>query len=59
MINLDRKNIVHDAMAEDYPEAVSLAKEWVTLGKLKDFQKLKIEDVYNMMMEEHKLVTNC
>jgi tRNA(adenine34) deaminase len=58
MINLDRKNIVHDAMAEDYPEVVALAKEWVKLGKLKDYQLLKIEDVYNMMMEENSLVTN-
>jgi tRNA(adenine34) deaminase len=58
MINFDRKSIVHDAMAEDYPEAVALAKQWVKLGKLKDYQLLKIEDVYNMMMEENSLVTN-
>jgi tRNA(adenine34) deaminase len=56
MINFDRKSIVHDAMAEDYPEAVALAKQWVKLGKLKDYQLLKIEDVYNMMMEENSLV---
>jgi tRNA(adenine34) deaminase len=56
MINLDRKNIVHDAMAEDYPEAVALAKEWVKLGKLESYQQLKIEDVYNMMSEEFSQV---
>lgn len=59
MINLDRKSIVHDAMAEDYPEAVALAKEWVKRGKLIDYQHMKIEEVYNMMMAEHASVTNC
>lgn len=59
MINLDKKSKVHEAMAEDYPEAVALAKEWVKLGKLKDFRQLKIEDVYTMMMAEQSLVTNC
>jgi hypothetical protein len=40
----------------DYPEAVGLAKEWVKLGKLKDYQHLNIEGVYNMMVNELSLV---
>jgi tRNA(adenine34) deaminase len=58
MINLDKKSKVHEAMAEDYPEAVALAKEWAKHGKLNDFRQLKIEDVYNMMVEEICLVKN-
>jgi tRNA(adenine34) deaminase len=59
MIEFNKKSPVHDAMAEDYPEAVALAKEWVKLGKLKEYHQLIIEDVYNMMIEELCLVTNC
>jgi tRNA(adenine34) deaminase len=58
MIEFNKKSPVHDAMAEDYPEAVALAKEWVKLGKLKEYHQLIIEDVYNMMVEELCLVTN-
>jgi tRNA(adenine34) deaminase len=59
MIEFNKKSPVHDAMAEDYPEAVALAKEWVKLGKLKEYHQLIIEDVYNMMIEELCLVKNC
>jgi tRNA(adenine34) deaminase len=58
MIEFNKKSPVHDAMAKDYPEAVALAKEWVKLGKLKDYQQMKIEEVYDMLMEELSLVKN-
>jgi tRNA(adenine34) deaminase len=58
MIEFNKKSPVHDAMAKDYPEAVTLAKEWVKLGKLKDYQQMKIEEVYDMLMEELSLVKN-
>jgi tRNA(adenine34) deaminase len=59
MIEFNKKSPVHDAMAENYPEAVALAKEWVKREKLKEYHQLIIEDVYNMMVEELCLVTNC
>jgi tRNA(adenine34) deaminase len=52
MIDVNKKLPVHDAMAEDYPEAVSLAKEWVRDKKLRDYMQLNVEDVYEWMMEE-------
>jgi tRNA(Arg) A34 adenosine deaminase TadA len=58
MIKFNKKSPVHDAMAEDYPEAVALAKKWVKLRKLKDYKQLTVEGVYNMMMEELCLVTS-
>lgn len=39
-------------MSEDYPMITELAKEWVESAKLKDPRKLKIEDVYEMLMED-------
>lgn len=58
MINFRKRNIVQDAMAEDYPKAVALAKEWIMKDKLKNFQQLEIEDVYNMLIAEWSLIKN-
>lgn len=43
-------NPVSDRMAEDYPEAASLAKLWLAKGKLESPQELKIQDLYQSMM---------
>jgi tRNA(adenine34) deaminase len=56
MIEFNKKSPVHDAMAEDYPEAVFLAKKWVENGRLNEYKQLKVDNVYNMMMEELCLV---
>jgi tRNA(adenine34) deaminase len=58
MIDFNKKSPVHDAMADDYPEAVALAKEWVQVGKLKDYERLRVEDVYHLMMGELSVVKN-
>jgi tRNA(adenine34) deaminase len=58
MIEFNKKSPVHEAMAVDYPKSVALAKEWVKLGKLKEYHQMKIEEVYNMMIEELGLVKN-
>lgn len=51
-VDFSKKSPVHDSMAEDYPEAVTLAKEWVRIGKFNKYQEMNIEDVYQLMMEE-------
>ncbi|MFD1737806.1 NUDIX domain-containing protein [Bacillus salitolerans] len=43
---------VHDAMAEEYPRAIQLAKQWVEEKKLKDPHHYTIEHVYEMMRED-------
>jgi tRNA(adenine34) deaminase len=58
MVDFQKKNVVHEKMLEDYPEAVTLAKRWVEDGKLKDYQDLRIEEVYTMMLEELSLVVS-
>ncbi|WP_449539752.1 nucleoside deaminase [Ferdinandcohnia sp. Marseille-Q9671] len=43
---------VIDMMEEDYPYAVSLAKQWVKEEKLKEYRSLDIEEVYKMMIHD-------
>ncbi len=39
-------------MSGDYPLIIEIAKDWVKRGKLQNPGQLKIEDVYNMLIEE-------
>lgn len=43
-------NPVSDRMAEDYPIAAALAKQWLTAGKLERPLELEIADIYQSMM---------
>jgi tRNA(adenine34) deaminase len=52
MIGLQKSDPVHEEMAKDYPEIVALAKEWAKKGKFKDYNKLQIQDIFSMMIDE-------
>jgi tRNA(adenine34) deaminase len=50
MIGFQKSDPVQEEMAKDYPEIVALAKEWAKQGKLKDYNKLQIQDIFSMMI---------
>lgn len=51
-IDYKKAKPVHQLMSEDYPEIIKLAEEWVDAERLKDPQKLQIEDVYDLFIKD-------
>ncbi len=43
---------VHECMAEDYPEAVQLGRQWGGMQKLKQFRELPAETIYKIVSSE-------
>lgn len=58
-VNKEKGKPVLELMSEDYPLIVELAKEWVESDKLKNPQKLKIEDVYGMLIRDLQKVKSA
>ncbi|MCM3767690.1 nucleoside deaminase [Neobacillus niacini] len=52
MIGFKRGDKVQKLMAEDYPRAVELAGAWFSGQRLKDFQQLEVQGVYEMMLDD-------
>ncbi|RFB18001.1 nucleoside deaminase [Bacillus sp. HNG] len=46
---------VIEKMKDDYPTAVALASEWWKEDRLKDYQNLQMEEVYEMMLSSVKV----
>lgn len=51
-IDYKKAKPVHQLMSEDYPEIIKLAEEWVFAERLKEPQKLQIEDVYDLFIKD-------
>lgn len=51
-IGFSKGDMVQRMMAEDYPRAVELADVWYRQGKLRDYQQLGIEEVFQMMLKD-------